>query len=208
VDINANNIQLPAEDKYTLMRRAGPYICAANINGAVHILDASSLKLVRSWQAHSSVISDMDARSDFLVTCGLSQRQQHGLMHDPLANVFDLKSLSPLPPIPFQPGAAFVRMHPKMSTTSIVASQTGQLQVVDLMNPHTVNLKQAHIYDNDFLTGIELAPTGEALALASSMCQIHVWGSPSKMKFAEFGHPTLFPDTITNDQLTDWSEET
>jgi PAB-dependent poly(A)-specific ribonuclease subunit 2 len=189
------------------MRRAGQYICAANCTGTVHVLDSSSLRLVRSWQAHSSVVTDMDARSDFLVTCGLSQRQQHGLMHDPLANVFDLKSLSPLPPIPFQPGAAFVRMHPKMSTTSIVASQTGQLQVVDLMNPHTVNLKQAHIYDNNFLTGIELAPTGEALALASSMFQIHLWGSPSRIKFAEYGHPTVFADNITNDQNIDWSED-
>src|SRR5258707_14102614 len=116
------------------MRRAGQYICAANCTGAIHILDSTTLRLVRSWQAHSSIVSDMDARADFLVTCGLSQRQQHGLMHDPLANVFDLKTLSPLAPIPFQPGAAFIRMHPKMSTTSIVASQTVQLQLVDLMN--------------------------------------------------------------------------
>src|ERR1700761_1776929 len=149
------------------MKCTAQYVCAANCSGAVHIMDPSSLKVVKVWQAHLGIVSDMDAKADFLVTCGLSPRQQHGLMHDPLANVFDLKALSPLPPIPFQPGAAFVRMHPKMSTTSIVASQTGQLQVVDLMNPHTVNLKQAHIYDNNFLTGIELAPTGEALALAS-----------------------------------------
>lgn len=190
------------------MKQAGQYICAANCTGVIHILDSVTLRTVRTWQAHSSMVTDMDCRSDFLVTCGLSQRQQHGLMHDPLANVFDLKSLSPLPPIPFQPGAAFVRMHPKMSTTSIVASQTGQLQVVDLMNPHTVNLKQAHIYDNNFVTGLELAPTGEALALASSMCQVHLWGHPSKLKFTEFTHPTIFPDVVTNDTPMDWSEET
>jgi PAB-dependent poly(A)-specific ribonuclease subunit 2 len=127
-------------------------------------------------------------------------------MHDPLANVFDLKSLSPLPPIPFQPGAAFVRMHPKMSTTGIVASQAGQLQVVDIMNPHTVNLKQAHIYENNYLTGLELAPTGEALALSSSLCQIHLWGSPNKLNFAEFAQSTVFPDSTANDPLVSWSD--
>jgi PAB-dependent poly(A)-specific ribonuclease subunit 2 len=153
-------------------------------------------------------INDMDAKADYLVTCGLSQRQQLGLLPDPLANVFDLKTFIPLPPIPFQPGAAFVRMHPKMSTTSIVASLTGQLQVVDIMNPHTVNLRQANIFDTNFLTAIELAPTGEALSLASSMCQIHLWGSPSRLKFAEFGHPTIFPDSIPSDQPMDWSPET
>jgi PAB-dependent poly(A)-specific ribonuclease subunit 2 len=150
----------------------------------------------------------MDAKADYLVTCGLSPRQQHGMMHDPLANVFDLKTLTPLPPIPFQPGAAFVRMHPKMSTTSIVASQTGQLQVVDIMNPHTVNLKQAHIYDNNYLTGMELAPSGEALALASSMCQIHLWGSPSRLKFAEFSNTMIFPDTLAPPPTMDWSLDT
>jgi PAB-dependent poly(A)-specific ribonuclease subunit 2 len=186
------------------MRRGGQYICAANYTGAIHFLDPSTLKVVKIWQAHLGVINDMDAKADYLVTCGLSPRQQHGMMHDPLANVFDLKTLTPLPPIPFQPGAAFVRMHPKMSTTSIVASQTGQLQVVDIMNPHTVNLKQAHIYDNNFLTAVELAPSGEALALASSMCQIHLWGSPSRLKFAEFSNPMTFPDTLAPVPALDW----
>ncbi|KAF2669854.1 hypothetical protein BT63DRAFT_423829 [Microthyrium microscopicum] len=199
---------IPAEEKYKIMRRGNLYICAADFYGRIHIIDPTSLKVVRVWQAHLGVINDMDARADFLVTCGLSQRQQHGLMPDPLANVFDLKSLAPLPPIPFQPGAAFVRMHPKMSTTSIVASQTGQLQVVDIMNPHTVSLKQAHIYDNNYLIGLELAPTGEALALASSMCQVHLWGSPSKLKFAEYSNPTLLPDHIQQGPAVDWSEET
>jgi len=149
----------------------------------------------------------MDIKADFLVTCGLSQRQQHGLMHDPLANVFDLKSLLPLPPIPFQPGAAFVRMHPKMSTTCIVASQAGQLQVVDIMNPHTVNLKQAHIYENNYLTGLELAPTGEALALSSSLCQVHLWGSPNKLNFAEYSvQSTVYPDSTANDPVISWSD--
>ena len=190
------------------MKRAGQYICAANSSGAVHILDANTLNTVKVWQAHRGIINDMDAKADFLVTCGLSPRQQHGMMHDPLVNVYDLKSLTPLPPIPFHTGAAFVRMHPKMSTTSIVASQTGQLQVVDIMNPHSVNLKQAHIYENNFLTSIELAPSGEALALASSMCQIHSWGSPNRMKFSEFGNPSVFPDHIPAGPPMDWSDTT
>jgi PAB-dependent poly(A)-specific ribonuclease subunit 2 len=191
-----------------MMRRSANYICAANYSGAVHIIDANTLAVAHIWQAHKGMINDMDTGADYLVTCGLSPRQQHGFLPDPLANVFHLKTLTPLPPIPFQPGAAYVRMHPRMSSTSIIASQTGQLQVVDIMNPHTVNLKQARIYENDYVLGMDLAPSGEALVLASSMFNIHLWGKPTKLKFAEFSNPTLFPDPIPPEPHMEWTPET
>ena len=130
------------EDNYTMMKRSR-YICAATTSGSVNMLDPNTFKVIKTWKAHAAAISDMDAQNNFLVTCGYSPRHQQSYMLDPLANVYDLRMLRPLPPIPFHAGAAFVRMHPKMSTTSIVASQNGQLQVVDLMNPNTVNLRQA-----------------------------------------------------------------
>ena len=189
------------------MKRGGQYICAATGTGLVHLLDPSTFQLIKSWRAHNGPINDMDAKSDFLVTCGWSMRQQQGYMLDPLANVFDLKTLMPLPPIPFQPGAAFVRMHPRMSTTSIVASQSGQLQVVDIMNPNTVNLRQVNIYDC-LLYSLEMAPSGEALALTDTRSNIHLWGSPSKIQFAEYSNPTEFPDQMLPPQSLDWSLDT
>lgn len=200
--------QLQIQENYTIMKKGGQFICAATNTGAVHILDPTTLQPVKTWQAHLGWINDMDAKSDYLVTCGWSPRQQHGYMLDPLANVFSLKTLQPLPPIPFQPGAAFVRMHPRMSTTCIIASQTGQLQVVDIHNPNTVNLKQAHVFENTYLNWLEMAPSGEALALGNSMCQIHLWGSPTKMQFAEYSNPTSFADDAPQHSASlDWSPE-
>ncbi|KAF2453731.1 PAB-dependent poly(A)-specific ribonuclease subunit PAN2 [Lineolata rhizophorae] len=213
IDVEKGTITetLPSQDNYTIMKRGGQYICAATSTGSVHILDPSSFKLIKSWKAHNGWINDMDAKSDFLVTCGFSPRQQHGYMLDPLANVFDLKSLMPLPPIPFHPGAAFVRMHPRMSTTSVVASQSGQLQVIDIMNPNTANLRQANIFET-YLTALEMAPSGEALALADAHCAIHLWGSPAKIQFAEYAAPTDFADThaVLPPPSLDWfaSEQT
>ena len=190
------------------MKRGGQHICAATNEGTAYIIDAASCRVIKTWQAHNGPINDMDVGKDYIVTCGWSQRQQHGLMLDPLANVYSLKTFSQLPPIPFQPGAAFVRMHPKMSTTCILASQTGQLQVVDIHNPNTVSLKQAHIFDSTYVTALELAPSGEALALANSMCQIHLWGSPTKMQFAEFSNPTIFADQPVPLPHMDWASDT
>ena len=182
------------------------YICAATNSGSVDLLDPNTFKVVKTWKAHAAAINDMDAQNNFLVTCGFSPRQQQAFMLDPLANVFDLKTMMPLPPIPFHAGAAYVRMHPRMSTTGIVASQNGQMQVVDLMNPNTVNLRQAIV--SSYLTQLELAPSGEALALADADCSIQLWGSPSKLHFAEFSNPVEFPDVPSVPAPMDWDSDT
>lgn len=187
------------------MKRGGQYICAATATGSVQLLDPKTFAVLKNWKAHSGWVNDMDANSSFLVTCGWSPRQHYGNMLDPLAKVFDLKTLMPLPPVPFHAGAAFVRMHPRMLTTGIIASQGGQLQVVDIMNSSMMNLRQINLVDG-YLVSLEIASSGEALALADSQCCIHLWGSPSRMHFADYSNPTEFPDPVSFDRPTlDWA---
>lgn len=209
VDVEKGTITdtLSSEAQYTLMKRAGQYLCAATKNGGIHILDSGSLAVIKVFEGHTGSISDMDAKGDFLATCGWSPRQQFGFMLDPFTNVFSLKTLKQLPPIPFHTGAAFVRMHPRMSTTAIIASQNGQMQVIDLMNPDSANLRQLNLYDS-YLTGFEMAPSGEAFTLADSNCNIHLWGSPAKVHFPEYSNPTEFADTAAPPPAMDWSLDT
>jgi PAB-dependent poly(A)-specific ribonuclease subunit 2 len=189
------------------MKRAGQYLCAATKNGGIHILDSGSLSVIKVFEGHTGSVSDMDAKGDFLATCGWSPRQQYAYMLDPFTNVFSLKTLKQLPPIPFHTGAAFVRMHPRMSTTAIIASQNGQMQVIDLMNPDSANLRQINLYDS-YLAGFEMAPSGEAFALADSNSHIHLWGSPSKVHFPEYSNPTEFADHPLPTPSMDWSLDT
>ena len=188
-----------------IMKRSR-YICAATKHGAVNILDPTTFRINRSWNAHSSLINDMDAQHDFIVTCGFSLRPQQSYMLDPLVNVFDLKNMVSLPPIPFPAGAAFVRMHPRMSTTSIVISQHGQMHIVDLMNVNTSNIKQANVLS--YLNKLEIAPSGEAIALADGDCGIHLWGSPSRIRFSELSTPVEFADQDDDHSQIDWSTDT
>ncbi|KAF2149383.1 cysteine proteinase [Myriangium duriaei CBS 260.36] len=208
IDVETGTIvdKLPAEAAYTLMKNGGQYICAAAADGNIHILEASTYKLVRSWKAHSAWINDMDVRYGLLVTCGWSARQQSGFMLDHLANVFDLKTLVPLPPVPFPPGAAFVRMHPRMSTTCIVASQTGLMYSIDIVNPDSPSMKHARVYDTHLL-GLDLAPSGEALVLSDAQCWLHLWGAPSKVQFTDYSNPTLFADHVPAPSSMEWSPE-
>ncbi|RYP44071.1 hypothetical protein DL768_009430 [Monosporascus sp. mg162] len=206
IDIHKGEItkQLPTEHKYKYMRRSR-YICAAATTGSVHILDPISFKVIKVWNAHSAGINDMDAQHDFIVTCGFSLRQQGNYMLDPLVNVFDLKNMTSMPPLPFPAGAAFVRMHPRMSTTSIVMSHLGQMHVVDLMNPNTSNVRQANSL---YCSHVEIAPSGEAIALADGDYNIHLWGSRSKIHFAEFATPVEFADAAEPTPQLDWNIDT
>ncbi|KAI3321081.1 PAB-dependent poly(A)-specific ribonuclease subunit PAN2 [Xylariaceae sp. AK1471] len=185
--------QVSTEHKYKIMRRSSRNICAATPSGSVHIIDSVTFQVVKVWNAHTAAINDMDAQHDFIVTCGYSLRQQGNYMPDPFVNVFDLKNMVSMSPIPFPAGAAYVRMHPRMSTTSIVMSPIGQMHVVDLMNPNTSNVRQANSLS--FFSMFEIAPSGEAVALVDGDCSIHLWGSPSKIHFTEFGRPVETADT-------------
>ncbi|KAE8159684.1 PAB-dependent poly(A)-specific ribonuclease subunit pan2 [Aspergillus tamarii] len=206
IDIDKGHIvdKLPTEYNYTMMKKSR-YLCAATDTGSVNALSLTDFRVVKSWKAHGTAVNDMDARNDLLVTCGFSVRHLGSPIVDPLANVYDLKTLSPLPPIPFHAGAAYVRMHPKLHTTSFVASQTGQLQVVDLMNPNAINLRQANV---SFMLGIDLSPSGEALAINDAECAIHLWGSPSKVHFNEMSKEVEFADVPARPPPLDWSPDT
>lgn len=186
--------KLQAQDQYTLMRRGGSYICAATASGSVQLLDAKSFDVIKTWKAHMNWINDLDANPSFLVTCGWSSRQHYGNMLDPLAKVFDLKTLMPLPPLGFHAGAAYVRLHPRMQSTAMVASQNGQVQLMDIMNSSMITFRQINLVQDAFLLGIEIAPSGEALALADSMCSIHLWGNASKVHYTDYSNPTEFAD--------------
>ncbi|KKK14706.1 hypothetical protein P175DRAFT_0449923 [Aspergillus ochraceoroseus IBT 24754] len=206
IDIDKGVIidKLPTEHHYVMMKKSR-YLCAATDTGSVNALSLSDFSVVKSWKAHGTAINDMDARNDLLVTCGFSMRQLGSPIVDPLANVYDLKTLSPLPPIPFHAGAAYVRMHPKLHTTSFVASQTGQVQVVDLMNPNAINLRQANV---SFMLGIDISPSGEALAINDAECSIHLWGSPAKIHFNEMSKEVELADATPRPPSLDWSPET
>lgn len=206
IDIDKGVIvdKLHTDFNYTIMKK-NRYLCAATDSGSVNALSLADFRVVKTWKAHGTAVNDMDARNDLLVTCGFSVRHLGSPIVDPLANVYDLKTLLPLPPIPFHAGAAYVRMHPKLHTTSFVASQTGQLQVVDLMNPNAINLRQANV---SFVLGIDLSPSGEALAINDAECSIHLWGSPAKIHFNEMSKEVEMPDVTPRASPVDLSLDT
>ena len=125
---------------------------------------------------------------------------------DPIVNVFDLRMHRSLPPIPFHPGAAFVRMHPKMSTTGLIVSQTGQFHVVDIANHNAVILHHANT--TQYLTCADLAPSGEALVFVDADNLAQLWGSPEKIRFTDIASPVEWPDVRVSPPVVEWTDDT
>ena len=184
--------QHAASSRYTIMRKSR-HICAATDDGKIHVLSLTDYSVLKVWEAHATAVNDMDTRNDFLVTCGFSVRGLGSPVVDSLAKVYDLKNLNSLPPIPFRAGgAAYIRLHPKLQTTSFVASQTGQLQIVDIMNPVDLMFKQANV---TFMLGLEISSSGDAIVITDSTGIVYLWSTRSEVRFNNMSKETLFADS-------------
>ncbi|KAK4199754.1 putative PAB-dependent poly(A)-specific ribonuclease subunit PAN2 [Triangularia verruculosa] len=202
--------QVPAPHHYKTMKR-GRYICAATETGRIDIMNPTTFKVEKEWQAHQSYINDMDASGDYIVTCGGSYKQQgpgsSSRVPDPYVNVYDLRNMTSIQPMPFPPLAAYVRLHPRMLTTTIVSSQQGQMHVVDIMNPNTTNIRYAHLQASINL--FEIAPSGRALVIADNDRNIALWGSPADgIQFTNIGAPITFPEPEEPAPHVDWGVDT
>lgn len=191
---------------YTMMRQTVHCICAAAHDGSIHLLDSKTLAVIHCWKAYAGTVNDMDARGDYLLTCGWATQQYQGLGLERLVRVFDLKNLRPAVPVAFPSGAAFVRMHPKLSSTCIVASQTGVLHSIDVQNPDMPMMRFAQMFDAQ-LSGLEIMPSGRGFAMTDTHCHIVLWGSQAKLPFTEYSQPTEFADPAPPAQELRWSSD-
>ena len=183
------------------------YICAGTNKGTVHLLDPGNFSIMMVWQAHSTAINWMDAQNNYLVTCGWSTRPNGARMLDPFAKVYDLREKKQLAPISFPGGAAYIQMHPRMSTTGVIASQVGQVQTIDIHNPNTAKLHHAGIIYPNLLLGLVMAPSGEAWGMIDKENAVHLWGSADRLQFAETKKATEFADSENIAQSIPWEGE-
>lgn len=181
--------QIPTLLRYMMMRQWRSYICAATDSGSVEILDLETLVTRKQWKAHSSRVADMDVRNDFLITCGWTLRSHGAPAPEPIAKVFNLRNMEQFAPISFPAGASFVQIHPKLETTCVVGSRSGQLQVIDITNsdaPANIRYMLTHV---DSLT---MSPSGHLWIMADEQNSLHLWGAPDKLNFNDNSEPIEF----------------
>jgi hypothetical protein len=72
-----------------------------------------------------------------------SRLRQSRPFPDPLVKVYDLRTMRPLPPLPFSDGPSFISTLPKKDSSVVVVSNQGLINIVDVSNPSANEFYQA-----------------------------------------------------------------
>ncbi|CCM05048.1 uncharacterized protein FIBRA_07250 [Fibroporia radiculosa] len=123
-----------------------------------------------SVKAHVSGIQGIEASGNYAYTIGLGTRQGRPYP-DPLVKVYDMRTMKPLPPLPFSGGPAFISMVPKRSSTLAIISSQGLINIVDASNP-TVN--EFYQLDTTYITSAAVSPSGTYMAFGDSDGTVHL----------------------------------
>ncbi|KAI7828196.1 ubiquitin carboxyl-terminal hydrolase-domain-containing protein, partial [Gamsiella multidivaricata] len=199
--------KVETDSEIVVMKKSRLLVCGST-RGDLILQDPRSLSVEHRIQAHTGTISDLDVSGNLIVTCGFSERQG-ALIIDPLVKVYDMRTMRSLAPIPFPNGPSFLKMHPKLSTTVCIASQTGQFQMCDVGNL-TTGIQFYQISTSSYVNCFDISYSGEMVALGDASNVVHMWGDKQEPKMNHFSNPIdapsmPLPPTITvgdNDPLS------
>ncbi|KAJ2956748.1 hypothetical protein NQZ79_g7424 [Umbelopsis isabellina] len=173
-------------------------ICCGSLGGEVTLRDPRSMKVEQRVQAHTGTLSDLEVSGNMMLTCGFSNRQG-SLMVDPLVKVYDIRmSIRALAPIPFPSGPIFLRMHPRLSTTVFIVSQSGQFQVCDVSNLamglHAPAGQFYQIPTSSYITAIDVSSTGETVAIGDASSFVYQYSDRPDYSINAYSDQLETPD--------------
>ncbi|ODV97320.1 hypothetical protein PACTADRAFT_66279 [Pachysolen tannophilus NRRL Y-2460] len=184
---------IPYEHDITKLTTNNRHIIIGKADGSIDLMDPTSNEIIKSFPSNTQAISDMDCREHTLLTCGYSKRDNQ-FINDRLVNVFDLRIMKSLQPIPFPAGAAYVRLHPKLPSLAVIGSQSGQIHFVNIFNPANVHFYQGDI--GTYMSYMDISPSGDFLCFGDSLQNIHLWSHNPKSSFSNYSNKLEYPSPV------------
>ncbi|RCH79702.1 poly(A)-specific ribonuclease, partial [Rhizopus stolonifer] len=181
-------------------------ICAGSLLGEVTLRDPRTMKVEQRVQAHTATLSDLDVSGNLLLTCGFSQRQG-SLIMDPLVKVYDIRmAVRTLAPIPFPSGPMFLKMHPTLSTTCLVASQTGQFQMCDvsslIMGSYAAPAQFHQLQTSSYITAMDISSSAQTLVFADGASFVYQYADREDFDVNPYSLPLTTPDIVQTPTTT------
>ncbi|CAO3691385.1 unnamed protein product [Rhizopus stolonifer] len=174
-------------------------ICAGSLLGEVTLRDPRTMKVEQRVQAHTATLSDLDVSGNLLLTCGFSQRQG-SLIMDPLVKIYDIRmAVRTLAPIPFPSGPMFLKMHPTLTTTCLVASQTGQFQMCDVssltMGSYGMPAQFHQVQTSSYITAIDISSSAQTIAIGDGNSITFQYADREDFDVNPYSLPLIPPDS-------------
>lgn len=159
-------------------------------------------------KAHASEMQGLQSSGNYVYTIGWGLRQSRPVP-DPLVKIYDLRSMKPLPPVPFPMGPAFINVLPKRSSSLVVTSNQGLVNIVDTSNPTSAN----EFYQLDmhaFISSAAVSLTGAYMAFGDSDGVIHIMTAANEdMPFNGYeGQPVEWIDSPDPLPEIEWTDKT
>jgi PAB-dependent poly(A)-specific ribonuclease subunit 2 len=159
--------------------------------------------------AHASTVQDLQATGNFFFTIGSSSRRGHDFP-DPLVKVYDMRNMRPLPPIPFSDGPAFINLLPMHTSSLVVTSAQGLVNVVDVSNTNPSGFY--HLDTTSYITSTAVSSNGSYLAFGDAVGTIHLLTAADESSEPFFngfqGQPAEWADVPELPPEINWSDST
>ncbi|TCD70609.1 poly(A)-specific ribonuclease [Steccherinum ochraceum] len=185
-------------------------LVSGSSDGSVRTHDTrSGNTILHTTTAHLSGVQGLQASGNFIFTIGAGIRQGRPFP-DPLVKVYDIRTMRPLPPVPFSGGPSFLDRLPNRSSTIVVTSQEGLVNVVDVSNPSDSEFYQ--LVTPSYLTSAAVSATGTFMAFGDSDGSIHLLSAAEdglSMPLNGFeGQPVEWAEAPEPPQDVDWTDST
>lgn len=168
------------------VRKSQRYLLSSTAGGHIQLRDPRSLELEHKLHAHPGGVIDMKSEGSLVWSVGWTMRLGHPVP-EPLIKVHDLRNLRALVPIPFAApgGPALLDIHPRMSSTVVVAAPQGAWQIVDMNLPGEAGFFQLNT--NSMVTSLTLSPSAEYIAFGEADGSVRLWSTSEAA--AALNHP-------------------
>ncbi|KAH9484202.1 PAN2-PAN3 deadenylation complex catalytic subunit PAN2 [Psilocybe cubensis] len=134
---------------------------------------------------------------------------------DPLVKVYDVRTMRPLPPIPFSAGPAFIHALPNRTSTLVVVSLHGLIHVVDASNPAaSIELYQldfpSYATESSYITSGAISPSATYMAFGDNDGRIHIMSqADGEIPFNGYdGQPVPWANTPAPLPEIQWTKST
>ncbi|KAF8201644.1 ubiquitin carboxyl-terminal hydrolase-domain-containing protein [Pholiota molesta] len=158
-------------------------------------------------KAHARSVQGLQTAGNFLFSIGMGERHSRPFP-DPLVKVYDLRTMRPMPPIPFSAGPAFIHTIPNRTSSLVVISNQGLINVVDASNSASNEFYQLDV--PTYVTSSAISPNAAYMAFGDAEGTIHLLSQAEEdAPFNGFeGQPVPWADAASPLPEIEWTKST